>query len=66
MNCRRRMKSTTAGESVGDDVLLITESMGGSTVGYTKWTMDLSDDGFVKLLTKQQDNTSLPEMSTLN
>ena len=60
INCRKWTRSTAASE---DEILLSTESEGGSTVDYTQWTMDLSADGFVHLATKPKDDMSLPDIT---
>jgi hypothetical protein len=57
---RKWTRSTAASE---DEILLSTESEGGSTVDYTQWTMDLSADGFVHLATKPKDDMSLPDIT---
>ena len=54
---RKRTRRTTDDEGLADEVLLSTVSEGGSTVNYTRWTMDLSDDGFVHLATKPKEIT---------
>ena len=62
---RRRTRCGTDSEGLADEVVLLSTASDkeGSTANYTKWTMDMSDDGFLHLATKPINDTSLPEVT---
>ena len=59
-NCRKKTRgsgSTTLEDESDGELLISGESSGGSSVEYSKWSVELTDNGFLHLATQSPDDT---------